>query len=105
MQNLNLILVLSLISFSFQSDSCLKTFKICSSDRSAVIAPYKSIDKYIAYDENGDYCTQCKTGYATSDDGENCISFQNCIDLGNGNEECGTYYDGYYINNLFFINI
>ena len=98
MQNLNLILVLSLISFSFQSDSCLKTFKICSSDRAAVKAPYKSIDKYIVYDENGDYCTQCKTGYATSDDGENCISFQNCIDLGNGNEECGTYYDGYYIN-------
>ena len=55
MQNLNLILVLSLISFSFQSDSCLKTFKICSSDRSAVKAPYKSIDKYIVYDENGDY--------------------------------------------------
>ena len=98
MQNLNLILVLSLISFSFQSDSCLKTFKICSSDSSAVKAPYKSIDKYIVYDENGDYCTQCKTGYATSDDGENCISFQNCIDLGNGNEECGTCYDGYYIN-------
>ena len=46
-----------------------------------------------------------KLDYATSDDGENCISFQNCIDLGNGNEKCGTYYDWYYINNLFFINI
>ena len=34
-----------------------------------------------------------KLDYATSDDGENCISFQNCIDLGNGNEKCGTYYD------------
>ena len=97
MSNLNLILVLSLISFSFQSDSCLRTFKRCSSELPEVQIPSKLIDKCIVYNKNGD-CDQCKTGYAVSDDGGSCISFQNCIELGNGNEDCDECYGGYYIN-------
>lgn len=97
MKNLSIVLLLSLISFSFPFDFCLKAFRICSSDKPEVQIPSELIDKCIVYDDNED-CDQCKTGYAVSDDKESCIPFQNCIQLRNGNEYCNECYDGYYIN-------
>lgn len=126
MLNFKSLLLLSLISFSLQSDHCLLTFELCREDQTPVVdnLPKPTIENCLSQYENK--CYYCKEGFLVSSSGEKCISFPNCRYLVEGNDEkcerceyfyqpnsagkcerslcedykgtiCSSCYDGYYL--------
>ena len=79
MLNLKSLIILFLISFSFQDQNCLITFKQCEYPD-----PYKEIkiNHCIEHDFNDEieYCEECENGYAVSDDKKSCIEVTKRID-------------------------
>ena len=94
MLNLKSLIILFLISFSFQDQNCLITFKKCEYPD-----PYKEIkiNHCIEHDFNDgiEYCEECENGYLVSDDEKSCIEVTKRID------HCIRYYkseEDFYCN-------
>ena len=85
--NFKSLLLLSLISFSLQSDHCLLTFEYCREEQTPVVdnLPKPTIENCLYQQDN--ICYGCKEGFAVSSSGEKCISFPNCYYLEEGNDE------------------
>ena len=82
MLNLKSLIILFLISFSFQDQNCLITFKYCDYEIKINNCIEHSFD-----DNNIEKCEECKNGYVVSDDRKSCIEIKNQID------HCIEYYD------------
>jgi len=86
------LIILFLISFSFQDQNCLITFKYCEYPE-----PYKEIKithctKHY-FNDGIEYCKECENGYVVSDDSKSCIEVTKRI------EHCIRYYKsvGYFV--------
>ena len=79
MLNLKSLIILFLISFSFQDQNCLITYKYCEYPE-----PYKEIKITHCTEHNFDdgieYCEKCENGYVVSYDEKSCIEVTKRID-------------------------
>jgi len=92
------LILLFLISFSFQDEDCLITFKEYEyTETSKEIKILHYIEHY--YDEDGEteieYCSECESGYVFSNDYKSCEQVQTTI------EYCILYIEG--MENIFIV--
>ena len=113
MLNLQSLIILFLISFSFQDENCLITFRECEyTEPTKEIKIPHCTGHY--YDEDGDNeiekCYECASGYVVSNDYKSCEQVQNpiehCISYYKSGEyiycnECENNYAPYYVNNNY----
>ena len=98
MLKLKSFLLIALLSISLQ-DHCLVKFDKCVPKNPQNDEPDEPDNKIenCVYSEEGK-CFGCRIGYAVSSDESQCISFQNCDRLEEGNTKCKECYEYFHPN-------
>ena len=95
MLNLQSLILLFLISFSFQDENCLITFKECEYTEPTKEIKIQHCTRHYFSGEGDneiEYCDECENGYVVSNDYKSCVQVQTTI------EHCIRYYgSGEYI--------
>ena len=90
MFKLDLLLLLTLVSFSHQDKHCLITFEHCV-EESKEAEPESDI-AHCLYEQN-DECVTCEHDYLPSSNKKKCLYFPNCAKLDGDDSDCASSSD------------